>query len=545
MFKKPATLLFALLPVATSPADLSRETRSAYLQTRPVAVTYGGTHAASDAVIFSRSDDCYVQAVSGFTGERLWAVHPKELAPDPAVQPADPGATCLHPGTAGDIVPVIADHDRDGTVETEDGDFVHRVFATRESGHSVFSLDVSDRLNPTLNWRFASSSAGHRWSRPTIARIDAGPANFSARNVEGAVVIVAGGDETVHEKDDGTLSHPAASDVPGTGIYMLDLHSGAVIWRAGPDDAADLTLDSRVGQEAPLSLPNPIRVVDMNSDGFADRMYASDRDGQILRFDIFQGREPDGIGADAMVTGGVIARLNAVASASPAAPNARRFVASPDVSVFADARAARRFVAISIGSGDRSRLSDTVPTDRFYSIRDPDVFNQLAQAEYDDYPIVTESDLVDVSGALGNTIPLKQRGWMLTLPKNHKVLSSSVTFDNAIYFVAFAPETDAEPARTAAQGRNILYRVNVVNGDPAVARPDRETPGSGDLLRLRELHQGGIAPTPRFLFPNREATDCAGSECAPHVLACVGVECFEPGFTNRPVRTVWTREGMQ
>jgi type IV pilus assembly protein PilY1 len=33
-------------------------------------------------------------------------------------------------------------------------------------------------------------------------------------------------------------------------------------------------------------------------------------------------------------------------------------------------------------------------------------------------------------------------------------------------------------------------------------------------------------------------------ECAPPI-ACVGVECFDPGFVNYPVRTLWTQDGIE
>jgi type IV pilus assembly protein PilY1 len=545
MFMKSVTLALALLPVATSPADVSADVAGAYLHARPGAVIYGTTGGPPDLVIFSTTNDGKVQAVNGSTGEKLWALPPNELVPSMTEQFVDSDAACLHPGTVGEIVPVTADRDRDGTIETVDGDFVHLVFGMRQGGHSIYSLDVTDRFNPTLNWRIASSSAGQSWSKPAIARIDTNRVNFSTRNIDKAVVIVAGGYETLRETALNPISQPAASDVSGASIVMLDLYSGAVIWRAGPDTAADLTLDLRSRPGLTRSIPGQIRVVDMNSDGFADRMYASDAGGRILRFDIYQGREPNGIGANAMVAGGVIAQLSAEAMASPSDSDARHFSTSPDVSVFYDPLEARRFVAISIGSGYRAHPADTIPIDRFFSIRDPDVFNQLAQAEYDDYPIVTESDLVEVSGALGTTIQRDRRGWMLTLPENQKVLSSSVTFDNDIFFVTFAPETDAAPTCSTPAGRNFLYRVNVVNGDPAADSPDDAIPGSNDRLRVRELRRGGIAPAPRFLFPKRQAVDCTGSECAPPPMGCIGVDCFKPGFANRPVRTVWTRNGVE
>jgi type IV pilus assembly protein PilY1 len=66
-----------------------------------------------------------------------------------------------------------------------------------------------------------------------------------------------------------------------------------------------------------------------------------------------------------------------------------------------------------------------------------------------------------------------------------------------------------------------------------------------DEERVTELAQGGIAPTPAFLFPASTDPDCEGTECAVPPIGCVGVECFNPGFVNNPVRTLWTQDGIE
>ena len=69
-------------------------------------------------------------------------------------------------------------------------------------------------------------------------------------------------------------------------------------------------------------------------------------------------------------------------------------------------------------------------------------------------------------------------------------------------------------------------------------------PGTEDQLRVQDLAQGGIAPSARFLFPSPEA-NCTGADCNPPPLGCIGVECFDPGFENNPVRTLWTQDGIE
>ena len=83
-----------------------------------------------------------------------------------------------------------------------------------------------------------------------------------------------------------------------------------------------------------------------------------------------------------------------------------------------------------------------------------------------------------------------------------------------------------------------------MNGDPIVDDLSAVLPGFEDEERKDQLAQGGIAPSPQFLFPTPDA-DCVGDECNPPPLGCIGVECFDPGFRNNPVRTLWTQDGIE
>jgi type IV pilus assembly protein PilY1 len=310
--------------------------------------------------------------------------------------------------------------------------------------------------------------------------------------------------------------------------------SGNVLWRAGPDSGADKQLTGMT-----RAMPNKMRVVDISGDGLADRMYGSDLGGQIWRFDIVNGETPANL-----VNGGVIAQLGAEGISSPTDAETRRFYTSPDISLFNDALQDRRFIAISIGSGYRAHPFDLGATDRFYSLRDADVFTPLTQAQYDGFTVITESDLIDVSGKKEVVITKNDSGWMFTLPSSQKVLSDSVTFDDSVFFVGFTPDNNAAAICNAGQGANFLYQVSVVNGDPVVNNLDTLDPADADDARRKTLAQGGIAPAPTILFPSPDDPNCTGTACSTPPIGCVGVECFDPGFANNPVRTLWTQDGI-
>ncbi len=501
------------------------------LHSQPAAVVYGGDPADPDVVVFTATNQGSVHAIRGDTGEELWSFIPKEHLQNLPMYYFNAEAPFKFYGVDGDIVPVVADRNDNGIIEPGDGDFVYIIFGMRRGGNVYYALDVTDQSNPVVKWRISTPDFGQTWSRPTVARVDLVDPGL---NNDKAVVIFGGGYDTAHDN----ISHPSTPDVEGAGIYMLDLQSGDVLWRAGRDAGADLQLPSMT-----RSIATQIRVVDLDGNGFADRMYASDMGGQILRFDIFSGKSPGGTGTDALVTGGVVAQLGAEGTGSPAVEDTRRFYSAPDVSVFNDNALNRRFIAISLGSGYRAHPLDDSNTDRFYSIRDRNVFTPLTQAEYDAFTPVTDSELVEISGQVGTAIGQNQRGWKFTLPPDQKVFSNSVTFNNEVFFVAFSADTAGAAVCSAGVGRNFLYRVSVVNGDP-ITNLDAIVPGEEDNARVAELAQGGIAPSPAFLFPSPEQ-GCTGDACSPPPIGCIGVECFDPGFENFPVRTLWTQDGIE
>ena len=517
-----------VLDVDNDPATTVRYVMGDPLHSQPAVVVYG-TQANPQTVVFAATNDGYLHAINGDTGVELWSFVPKQLLGDlPALMLNGP-STFKHYGIDGDIVPVVADLNNNGVIDGSD--FVHLIFGMRRGGRTYFSLDITDKDNPELNWVKTYPEFGQSWSRPVAARVDMDTNRFSSENQSrdlGAVIVIGEGYDTVHDSP----PWPGNNDNVGAGISMLDLFSGERIWRAGRNNA-DLDVN-----DMKRAIPSTVRVIDFSGDGYADRMYAVDVGGQVFRFDVFAGEKPD----DA-VTGGVIARFGAEGNASAGATNGSRFYSAPDVSIFTDPVLNRRFVAIGVGSGYRSHPNNTSATDAYYSLRDPDLFAKLDQNAYNNYDVALPGDMVEVSGSVNTVIGPLDRGWKFTFPATMMMLSASATFDNSVFFVAYQPDQGAAATCQAAPGSNILYRVNIANGDPVANNLDTMQPSEADAARQTALQQGGIAPTPAFLFPSPE-DDCEGDACNIPPLGCVGVECFDPGFENNPVRTLWTQDGI-
>ena len=316
--------------------------------------------------------------------------------------------------------------------------------------------------------------------------------------------------------------------------------SGERLWRAGRADA-DLVLEDMT-----RAIPSQIQAIDFSGDGFVDRLYSVDVGGQVWRFDVFRNKEPDDTD-DPLVTGGVIARFGGEGVATAGATDTRRFYSAPDVSIFYDPVINRRFVAIGVGSGYRAHPLDVSATDAYYSLRDPDLFAKLNQDAYDNYDdnagIALDGDMAEVSGEVNTVIGNDQRGWKFTFPVGQMMLSASATFNNSVFFLGYEPNVASAATCQVRPGINYLYRVSVANGDPVANNLDEMTGTQADAARTTDLKQGGIAPTPAFLFPS-PAESCEGDACS-NPIGCVGVECFNPGFANNPVRTLWTQDGIE
>ena len=502
------------------------------LHSQPAAVVYGGDVDDPEVVVYTATNDGYFHAVDGETGVELWSFIPKQFLQDLPELMLNGDATYKHYGIDGDIVPVVADLNDNGIIDGSD--FVYVIFGLRRGGTEFYALDVTDKDDPQLMWTASYPEFGQSWSRPVVARVDMVHADLNAQK---AVVIIGEGYDTVHD----TAAFPGTPDNVGAGISMLDLLSGERLWRAGRADA-DLVLEDMT-----RSIPSQVRAIDFSGDGFVDRLYSVDVGGQVWRFDVFRNKEPDSTD-DPLVTGGVIARFGGEGVATAGATDTRRFYSAPDVSIFYDPVINRRFVAIGVGSGYRAHPLDVSATDAYYSLRDPDLFAKLNQDAYDNYDdnagIALDGDMAEVSGAVNTVIGNDQRGWKFTFPVGQMMLSASATFNNSVFFLGFEPDVASAATCQVRPGRNYLYRVNVANGDPVANNLDEMTGTEADAARTTALQQGGIAPTPAFLFPSAPQP-CEGDACSPPPIGCVGVECFNPGFANNPVRTLWTQDGIE
>ena len=511
----------------TTPAVIRKQI-GAPLHSQAVVITYGGTSAAPDNLVFFATNDGFLHAIKTSDGTEKFSFIPQELLPNLDTFYLDTIGENLPYGLDGSITYWVKDVNGDHTIDTDDGDHVYLYIGMRRGGRNYYALDVSNPDAPELKWTIKAGATGFEelgqtWSTAVHTRVNIG-------GTAKEVLIFAGGYDP--EEDDKAVR---AADAQGRAIYIVDADSGALLWSAGPDADANGTATKSFA-DMNYSIPSDIRVLDVNSDGLADQMYVADMGGQLWRFDIFNGSS-----ASSLVDGGVIADLALNASGENDISNNRRFYYAPDVSFMQ--KGAQKFLAVAIGSGWRANPLNNNVKDRFYMVRindvyrAPSVYTKINETNLYDATANTigEGDATDSASAvdaLWNTY----NGWYMDLPNlGEKVLAESLTVNHQIVFTTFQPVSSGS-ACSAGTGKGRLYIVSAYNATPVL---NLDGVGSNTSLtksdRSGELSRVGIPPKPTVLFPGDPT-----SNTPPNPVLCVGAECGKDlDFGSIMERTFW------
>ena len=180
-----------------------------------------------------------------------------------------------------------------------------------------------------------------------------------------------------------------------------------------------------------------------------------------------------------------------------------------------------RNLSINIGSGYRAHPLDDDVNDRFYSIRDTDVFDAPAT-----YVSVDESNLYDATNNLiGQGTSAEQstaklaiydddnNGWYIKLGgSGEKVLAEAMTFDNQVFFATYTPQSAPANSCTSLPGLGKLYAVSLFDAVP-VRNTDNAIALTKEDRLIKELDKGGIPSPPTVVFPpGKKPTLLVGNE---------------------------------
>jgi hypothetical protein len=207
-----------------------------------------------------------------------------------------------------------------------------------------------------------------------------------------------------------------------SGLQLLDPASQAVLWSLGPDSAA-----TQHSAQLTANFGTSITVLDVNSDGAHDRIYAGDSTGRLWRFDI-----DNNATAAALVGGRVLVNL------SNGGPE-RSILAAPDVALITP-RQDTPWLNIAVGTAG----SDNNPMPRgFLVVRDRHPFDAQPQGQIDTTPAIHFSELTQLSQQRTLEAPATSATGFWLPVGALQVEAQSITLDGRILFLATDQHTNS------------------------------------------------------------------------------------------------------
>ncbi len=485
------------------------------LHSTPIEVTYG---ASNPPVIYYGDNQGYIHSINSTTGVENWAFIPRQLLKkQKRIQQSNSSQTHIY-GMDGEII----------KWKTASKTMIFS--GMRRGGSSYYALDVTTSSEPKLAWIISNTTPGFEklgqtWSTPVKTKIN-------VNSVATDVLIFGGGYDP--QQDSVNVRTP---DRKGNVIYIVKALDGTLV----------KAIDSTVIPEMLYSIPSDIKAIniDNDSDKTADQLYVGDMGGQVIRIDI---------AADGSTTQGIIADL----AGTDGAAN-RRFYHAPDISLLDNTGG--KTLAVAIGSGYRANPKNLVNQDRFYMLKQPvSMLDTSGKGKGKGgsvslpYTKLTESDLHDATlNYAGGSGTLEQKeaayyqlaskaGWYIKLSPTEKVLASSLTIDDAIWFTSYKPATGTDICANR-NGEAFIYRVKVSSALPDYKNVLPEVLENTGLDETKNCDNTQCATDDRskklvntILPPRPSLLNHKGKR-----LIGVGTE-FYPTATNKTKRMYWTEK---
>jgi type IV pilus assembly protein PilY1 len=368
----------------------------AIVNSRPLVIPY----TKSKSVIYVGANDGMLHAFDVNTGEELWAFIPEELLER------------LKELTQANDIKYFVDGSPKAYI-TNSRKII--VFGLRRGGNHYYALDVTDSESPKFLWKIGPettgfSEMGQTWSEPQFGKIKDG------KNGKAVCIIGGGYDENQDKKIPG-------DDKKGRAVYVVDLLTGQQVWR----------WDFKKDPSMRHSIPSNVARVDVDGDGFIDRLYVGDMGGKLWRFDL-KGTDSNSWSGRTVFN----SNLGYTGSVKKKVFNA------PDVTL------EKGHQIVYFGTGDRERPNEKTSDDKFYAFIDKGKDTTLS-----------ENNLTDVTKELATVENLANKeGWFISLEdRGEKVLAPPVVAFGVVYFSTFTPSSEGE-------GIARVYALNYRVGNP-------------------------------------------------------------------------------
>ena len=388
-------------------------------------------------VIVVGANDGMLHAFNASTGKEEWAFIPNGVLKDLKLMAATHTYYVDASPKAADVWLYKTSNDED---KSADEWKTVLVCGLRKGGNTYFALDITDTKNPKFLWEFPKvtdtvtlGKVGQSWSEPAIGRVKVEVGDGLA---ERWVAFVGGG----FDKSEGV----GEANV-GRAFFVIDIKTGEILWEfsfSGSEEKKNRMIHS---------FPAPPKAVDLNFDGFVDRVYLGDLGGQMWVFDVSD---------------------DEVRKKSNSQWNGKRLFRAPGEKPEKHPIYYPPAVALDPsgtpwvywGTGDRESPTEKNSKERFYAVKDDAINDEDAKA----YPY-EEKDLLDVTDNNTFSQDSLSKGWFIKLAKSEKVLAKPTVFSRLVYFTTYT-HTEPDPCKVSGEGR--LYTVEYLSGGGAVQFSD-------------------------------------------------------------------------
>ncbi len=433
------------------------------LHSAPVLVPYED----GPDLVFVATNEGYLHAIDTATGVEKFAFIPKELLPVIKIR-KDNDLDEPHPYGLDGHITVWRDDQPVSNNDKPSGKTL-LVVGMRRGGLNYYALDITDSDKPKLAWVIRGGESdfeklGQTWSRvfPAVVQLDETPQ---------PVFIFSGGYDPEYDQPD--PQHRFAEKIrggEGNALFIVDARTGEKV------EQVELGGDS-------ASIPANPRIIDIDNNGIADRIYLTDIEGHVFRIDL---PDPENtlMPVSEKVTEPRTVLLADLSSISLGVP--RRFYNEPDAALVV--QNGIRFITLSLGSGYRAHplMKDKdIDQDYLFVVKDRHVYQLPLDENDESYHLIKPDDLGDIPNLnAGKPAPEtepqpSQYGWKLALNRKggEKALAKAVTLKNTVYFTTFEPETKpAADVCSNASHTGRVYGLDVRTGKSALKFVDIEEP---------------------------------------------------------------------
>ncbi len=515
------------------------------LHTQPVVVRKNGAE-----YVFVATTEGILHVFNGSTGKEEWAFMPADLLDTVAdTFVSDWNFSKPHDQNSGEPIPpndhghvIKPEYGLDGPLVkyTTSNGHTYLVMGMRRGGRNYYALDITNPLQPQFAWKIEGGKGnfadlGQTWSKPIFVKLQL---NGSTTTTE--ALAFGGGYDPGQDRsyidnnsngkfDSGDTRIGRSDDSMGNVIYLVDATTGALLKKIDDTDVVKGHMGNAIASDL---LP-----VDINANGVTDRFYAAGVGGRIIRVDVPDHALKNLTGSGA-VTATVVADVNGE-SGEPAS-DFQRFFNTPEVAYFN--KGGVQYLALMIASGHRPEpLSKSVDNDRFYMIRDPNVWRAPPDgndADTDpDYPApLDESDLYNATSNLiqvGSTTQKAQaqsdlaakKGWYVNFAGGEKGLSRAKVYDYTVIFTTYSGDRTAAVDACKAlhtQGESKFYALDMTNGAAVFSEMDGNDSSLSTSDRSKVLKIPGMPPAPSLITPS--TTVNGKVRLGGQVIGLVGLE---------------------